>query len=187
MKARGVLLPPTVAQSPVGSALMQLVLGLLAAITPLVSPSEFVAILGWLLMATGVVQLFYASGIHPAGRIATWTAFVAGLHHGAGACLLAAPLPVFVGVTLLIIWFFFAAGLIDTLAYLLSQRNNGSFWILLGGLATMALTILMWRSWRSVSALGLGNLVGICLSIAGTARLLLALGLRKAATRYQNT
>jgi uncharacterized membrane protein HdeD (DUF308 family) len=181
MNALGVLLPRTGTQSPVGFALIQLLLGLLAAITPLVSPFEFGEILACLLVASGFAQLFYASGIHAAGRIATWTAFVAGLHLGAGAWLLTAPLLGFAGVTFLIIWFFFAEGLIDTLTYLLSPRGNGSFWILLGGLTTMIVTMMMWWGWPSVSALALGSLAGICMSIAGTTRLLLALGLRKAA------
>ena len=130
-------------------------------------------------MFHGVTQLVYAARLERAGCVATWIALIAGSYLGAGLWLLTAPLPVLAGLSLLFIFFFFCEGLFEATTYFLSHRSGGSFWMLLGGLITMTLTIAMWISLPSTSFWALGMVVGTSMSTTGIARLLLALALRK--------
>jgi uncharacterized membrane protein HdeD (DUF308 family) len=82
-------------------------------------------------------------------------------------------------LTLVLAIFFFAEGIVDTVAYF-STRASG--WMLLNGLVTILLGILIYVHWPSSSLWVIGTLLGISMIMTGTTRFMMAMALRRLAS-----
>jgi uncharacterized membrane protein HdeD (DUF308 family) len=163
-------------------ATILIILGLLAITLPTATSIGAVKVLGWLIIFDGFVQLVHAFQSEGVGRIA-WKILVAILYLIAGAYLLANPLLGVAGLTLALAIFFFAEGVMDLIAYFVTQRNDRSIWLLTHGIVSLFLGVMVWRQWPASSLWLIGTIVGVSMFISGFTRLLMALEARKHA-RY---
>ena len=83
-------------------------------------------------------------------------------------------------LTLVLIAFFVAQGLVDIFAYFRTRQSGMSRWLLFDGLITLLLGVMIWRRWPSSAVWVIGLLVGINLIMTGITRLMLSLGIRRA-------
>ena len=137
-----------------------------------------VIVIAWLLMISGVVQLINAiRGRGTGSRF--WAGMIGVTHFGMGLFF---RLDLGIGIaalTLALIAFFLAQGIIGLVAYFRVRKTGVSGWLLFQSVMTLILGVMIWRHWPSSSLWVIGMLVGINMIIIGTARLMLALAVRR--------
>jgi uncharacterized membrane protein HdeD (DUF308 family) len=78
-------------------------------------------------------------------------------------------------LTLALIAFFVAQGIIGVVAYFRMRKSGASAWLLFESAMTLIFGVMIWRHWPSGSLWVIGVLVGINMIIIGTTHLMLAL------------
>lgn len=153
--------------------------GLLAILLPIEMSFGVVIVLAWLLMISGAIQFIHAFRSTGVGH-GLWKVLVALVYFAAGLyCRLNLKSGI-AALTLALIVFFVAQGLIDIFAYFRIGKSDASGWLLMDGVITLILGLLIWRHWPSGSLWAVGLLVGINMTTTGTTRLMLTFAARRA-------
>ena len=159
-------------------SILLIVCGLLAILLPVEMSLGVVIVIAWLLMISGVVQLINA--IRGRGTGSRFWAGMIGVTHFAMGLFFRLDLGIGIAaLTLALIAFFLAQGIIGLVAYFRVRNSGGSRWLLFQSVMTLILGVMIWRHWPSSSLWVIGMLVGINMIIIGTARLMLALAVRR--------
>ena len=145
-----------------------------------------VIVISWLLMISGVVQLIHAIRGKTAGS-RLWTGIIGVIYFSMGLFLRLNPGIGIAALTLALIGFFVAQGVIDVFAYFRMRKAGASGWQLFEGVITLILGLMIWRHWPSGSLWVIGTLVGINMIMTGTTRLMLALAVRSATKAIEET
>ncbi len=137
-------------------------------------------LLGFLMLGAGVAEVVTS---FQAGRwSATLLHVVVGLLYGVvGLMIIDEPERSAVQLTLIIAIFLMVSGLFR-IAFALVERFNGRGWVLLNGAITTLLGMMIYKQWPESSLWVIGLFVGIELIFNGWTWIMIALGLRKAAT-----
>lgn len=167
-------------------SIILIVFGLLAIALPMVSSIGVAIVIGWIVIFAGIAQLVHAFQSTGIGHIA-WKVLVALIYLAAGFSLIARPAAGVAGLTLVLGVFLFAEGIADVVAYFATRKSGNSPWMLLDGIITLLLGFLIWNHWPSSSLWVIGTLVGISMVMTGTTRLMMALAIRKVASRLSDT
>jgi len=163
-----------------------IVCGILAILLPVEMSLGVVIVIAWLLMISGVVQVIHAIRGKTAGS-RLWAGIIGVIYFSMGLFL---RLHLGIGIaalTLALIWFFVAQGVIDIFAYFRMRKAGASAWHLFEGVITLVLGLMIWRHWPSGSLWVVGTLVGINMIINGMTRLMLALAVRGAIKAIEET
>ena len=161
-------------------SILLIVCGFLAILLPIEMSFGVVIVISWLLMISGVVQLIHAiRGGRTAGS-RFWTGVIALIHFGMGLFFRLDPGIGIAALTLALIAFFIAQGVIGIVDWFRSRGSGASGWLLFESAITLILGLMIWRHWPSGSLWVIGTLVGINMIIFGTTRLMLALAVRRA-------
>lgn len=155
-----------------------IVFGFLAILLPIETSFGVVIVVSWLLMISGVMQFVHAfscKGIGPG----LWKALIAIVYFLTGLYLLVNPVLGAAALTLVLITFFVAQGVIDIFVYFQTRSSGLSGWLLVDGVITLILGLLIWRHWPSSSLWVIGTLVGINMIMTGTTRLMLSIAVRR--------
>jgi uncharacterized membrane protein HdeD (DUF308 family) len=167
-------------------SILLIICGLLAILLPVEMSLGVVIVISWLLMISGVVQFVNAiRGRGTGSRF--WMGIIAIIHFAMGVYF---RLNLGIGIaalTLALIAFFVAQGVIDIWAYFRARRSGASRWLMLEGVFTLILGLMIWRHWPSGSLWVIGTLVGINMIMTGTTRLMLALAIRRAQKVLEQT
>jgi uncharacterized membrane protein HdeD (DUF308 family) len=164
-------------------AILLIVLGILAVLLPVESSLGVVVVISWLLMIGGAVHLIDvfrgAWAWHKMWTIAVAIAFfLTGLflrlNLGIGLAAL----------TLALIAFFLAQGVIHIVTYFRTRNSGTSGWLLFHGIVDVILAVMIWRHWPSGALWVVGLLVGINLIFTGTTRLMVAIALHRASRMF---
>jgi uncharacterized membrane protein HdeD (DUF308 family) len=176
------VVPAVPAQSPsrwsIVLSILLMVFGVLAIGLPVLASIGFARLLAWLILFDGVVQLLHAFRSRGVGRI-VWKILVAVLYVGVGIWLLMHTLIGLAGLTLVMVAFFFAEGILKLFAYVSARKSVGSGWILLSAAVTVLVAIMIWRHWPSSSLWAIGTLIGVSMLMTGTTSLMMALAVRR--------
>ena len=162
-------------------SILLIVFGFLAILLPIETSFGVVIVVSWLLMIGGVVQFVHAfrsPGIGPG----IWKALIAIVYFVTGLYLRFNPTLGIAALTLALIAFFVAQGVIDILVYFRTRRSGLSGWLLVDGVITFILGLLIWRHWPSSSLWAIGTLVGINMIMTGFTRLMLSMAIRRRPT-----
>jgi uncharacterized membrane protein HdeD (DUF308 family) len=166
--------------------ILLIICGFLAILLPIEMSFGVVIVIAWLLMISGVVQFINAiRGRTEGSRL--WTGVIAVIHFVMGLFL---RLNLGIGVaalTLALIGFFVAQGVIDIVVYFRTRKSGASGWVLFEGVITLILGLMIWRHWPSGSLWVIGTLVGINMIMVGTTRLMLAMAVRRAVKVIEQT
>jgi uncharacterized membrane protein HdeD (DUF308 family) len=160
-------------------AIVLLLLGGLAIFMPLLAGIATTIFLGWLLLLAGIVGLISTFGSRGLPGF-VWSLISALLALGAGILLIAAPVRGLFSVTLVLIAFFLADGLMSVL-FALSHRSQlvGRWsWMLASGLVTIALAVIILLGLPSSATWALGIIVGVDMVMAGSSLLAFGTALR---------
>lgn len=159
-------------------AVLLIILGILAIALPLATSVGMLLLIGWLIIFSGLAQVFYAW--HSKGVGSTiWKLLVALLYMAFGFYFLRHPILGVATLTLLIAIFLVAEGVVELIAYFKHRSMGASGWVLLNALITLILGVMIWRHWPFSSLWVVGTLVGISMLMTGTTRLMLARAARR--------
>lgn len=148
--------------------------GILAILLPVEMSLGVVIVIAWLLMISGVVQLVNAiRGRGTGSRF--WAGMIGITHFGMGLFFRLDPGIGIAALTLALIAFFVAQGIIGVVAYFRMRKSGASAWLLFESAMTLIFGVMIWRHWPSGSLWVIGVLVGINMIIIGTTHLMLAL------------
>ena len=159
---------------------IMIILGVLAIAAPVWATLAVDVYIGWLFLISGVVGLvamFSARGV--SGFL--WTFVTALLSVAVGALLLWRPIEGVLSLTIVLTAFFIVEGLFQAAAALIYRDGMpGSWgWLLVSGLADLALAAIIIMGWPGTVVWIPGLLVGVNLLTSGWAIVMVALSARE--------
>lgn len=160
-------------------SILMIVCGVVSFLLAAETSIAVVIIMAWIMMIGGVVQFVHAFRSKGVG-LTLWKVVVALAYFATGLFL---RLDVGIGVaalTLALIGFFIAQGVVCLIAFVRAPKGGASTWLLLEGVVTVILGLMVWRHWPAAGLWILGAFVGINLVMNGTSRLMLTLAVRRA-------
>jgi uncharacterized membrane protein HdeD (DUF308 family) len=157
-----------------------IVLGMFAVGSPALAAVAVNAVIAWLIVLAGVIHLFLAFHAHRAGSL-LWKLVVGIAYVFFGVYLIAHPALGVASLTLVLGSLFLVEGIFDLALFFQIRAVAGSSWVLVDGIITLLLGLMIYLQWPSSSNWAIGTLVGVSLIISGVTRLMLSLGVRKAA------
>jgi len=157
-----------------------IILGMAAVASPFFAAVAVNAAVAWLIILAGVVHLILAFHAHGAGSF-IWKLLVGLAYVVFGGYLIVRPVVGVASLTLVLASLFLVEGVLDVALFFKMRPLEGSGWVLLDGIITLALGLMIYMQWPSSSAWAIGTLVGVSLIISGVTRVMLSLAVRKAA------
>ena len=160
------------------TGVMVAIAGLVASISPLVTGLAVSILIGSLLLVVGVLQLVGAfRGQALRGRL--WHLLLGGISLVVGAVLLFRPAAGLQTVTVLVIYYLLATGIVEVAIGL--RRRNERYWawsVASGGISVI-LAVMLWAGLPSTALWAVGLLIGIYLLVAGLSMVGIALAARR--------
>ncbi len=155
-----------------------IVAGVLAVIYPAISSVAVISLLGWLLIASGVLQAF---GLIGAGKVPHyWLQLISViLAILIGLLFLRDPEQGLLTITLLLIVFFMIEGISKVVFALTIRPFPNWIWVLASGLVGIVLAVILWASLPGTATWLIGLLLGIELISTGAAMAWLAWQVRR--------
>ncbi len=142
------------------------ILGVLAIMAPMVSGIAVSLMVAILLMAAGIARTTFAFKAESFGKGVLVFLF-GGVTILFGLLMLARPLLGLASITLVLVSYFLADGVMEIVAAFRFKPEQGWGWMLVGGLVTLALSVLIGLEWPFSGAWAIGVLVGVRLLFAG--------------------
>jgi uncharacterized membrane protein HdeD (DUF308 family) len=160
----------------VGSILV----GLFAILAPAVASISVTILVGWALVVGGAIQLVQV--VRRGGyRQALWSIVTAVLAVIAGIWILVAPLTGAITLTVVLVAWFWAMGLVRLFGWWQARSLPGGWMLAVQGVIAIVLGALIWAELPSSATWAIGLLVGIELLVAGASFLAAALEGRRLA------
>jgi len=156
-----------------------IVAGLAAVAFPFISTVAAKIMLGWLFLIGGVVMIVHAFQA-PGWSGFLWSLLIGLLYAVAGAYLAFFPLTGLLTLAILLAALFFAEGIMEILMAFRVRPHEGWGFLLLSGIAALAVGVLIAMDLPGSATWALGLLVGINLLFTGSSYVALALAGRKA-------
>ncbi len=165
------------AWSIVLSALM-IAAGVLAICIPVIAGVAVTAIVGWVLVFSGLLHVGFAWRSGHAGTV-VWEILLGILYGAIGLYLLARPVAGLATLTLAIAFYLLIEGVLEFVLSFRLRPAPGSGWLLFDGVVTLMLAVMIWSTWPSSAAWVVGTLIGISMLFSGISRLMLSLAVRR--------
>ena len=156
-----------------------IVAGLAAVAFPFISTVAAKIMLGWLFLIGGVVMIIHAFQA-PGWSGFLWSLLIGLLYAVAGAYLAFFPLTGLLTLAILLAALFFAEGIMEIIMAFRVRPHEGWGFLLLSGIAALAVGVLIFMDLPGSATWALGLLVGINLLFTGSSYVALALAGRKA-------
>jgi uncharacterized membrane protein HdeD (DUF308 family) len=158
--------------------IVMIVLGLLAVVLPNVATLAVEILIGSLFLAGGLIRLFTLPRCRTAPGF-WWSVVMAALAVLLGIVLLVKPAQGVLTLTMVLVAFFIAEGILAIAAAFMAHRPAGAWgWMLLSGVVDLVLAYLIWRGWPASAAWAIGLLVGINMFFLGLSVAMTALAAR---------
>jgi uncharacterized membrane protein HdeD (DUF308 family) len=159
-------------------SVLMIVAGAIAVGAPVVAGVAVTAIVGWLLVFSGILHLVFA---WRSGRAASvvWEILLGVVYAGIGFDVIVHPVAGLAGLTLAIAIYLLIEGVLELVLSFQLRPAPGSGWVLVDGIITLVLAVMIWSTWPSNAVWVVGTLVGISMFFSGITRLMLALAVRR--------
>src|SRR6266404_206085 len=159
-------------------SVLMIVAGVLAIFLPAVAGGTVTAIVGWLLVISGLLHLAFA---WQAGRASAvlWEILLGIVYGAIGFYILASPVAGLASLTLAIAIYLLIEGVLEFVLSFQLRPAPGSGWLLVDGVITLVLAVLIWSTWPSSALWVVGTLVGISIFFSGMTRLMLSMAVRR--------
>jgi uncharacterized membrane protein HdeD (DUF308 family) len=159
-------------------SVLMIAAGVLAICVPLIAGVAVTALVGWLLIFSGLLHLAFAWRAGRAGAV-VWEILL-GIAYGAiGFYLLASPVAGLASLTLAIAMYLLIEGVLEFVLSFQLRPAPGSGWLLVDGIITLVLAVMIWSTWPSSAVWVVGTLVGISMFFSGITRLMLSMAVRR--------
>jgi uncharacterized membrane protein HdeD (DUF308 family) len=159
--------------------ILMILAGVLAIAMPPAAGLAVNIVVAWLLLFSGAMHLVFAWHTRTAGG-AVWEVLLGLVYGLIGVYLLAQPLVGLVALTLALAIYLFFEAVLEFVLWTFVRALPGAGWLLFDGVVTLALSILIWRTWPANTEWVIGTLVGISMLFSGVTRLMLSLAARRA-------
>lgn len=159
-------------------------LGIMAIASPLIAAVAVNVVIAWLIVMAGVVHLVVAFHNREAGSM-LWRLLVGLAYVVFGIYLIARPAVGVASLTLVVASLFLVEGIFDIALFFKARAIGRAGWILFDGIITLLLGLMIYLQWPSSSAWAIGTLVGVSMIVSGVTRVMVALGVRKAASELR--
>jgi uncharacterized membrane protein HdeD (DUF308 family) len=156
--------------------------GVYAIFVPIVASISAAVLVGWALLFAGIVELGHVLRRERSWSWYTaWQVLVSALTIVAGAWILISPLTGAITLTVVLVAWFWAIGVVRLMAWWRMRSVERSWTIGLNGALSLLLGILIWADFPSSAVWAIGLLVGIELIWAGSALIMAAFAGRQLA------
>ena len=143
-----------------------IILGILAMLAPGLTGFSVTMILGVIVLVAGIVRMIWAFQAGSFGKGVLMFA-IGGLTLLCGILLLANPLFAAATLTIMLIIYFLADGIVEIIAGFGAGMGDGGGWYIFGGIVSVLLGIMLWRQYPLSGVWALGILIGIKLFFVG--------------------
>ena len=147
-----------------GFAIM--LLGVLCVMTPFLSGVAVNTLVAVFITAAGLTMMFYAFKAGTFGK-GLFQFLFGGITTFAGAFMLLQPMLGLFTMTAVLLAWFIVDGVFSIIAGIRGNGEPGRGWIIISGIASLALAFLLWRQWPASGAFAVGLLTGIRLIFTG--------------------
>lgn len=165
-----------------GEGIVLILLGVAAVVVPPVAGIAATVFIGWMLLIAGIVGLISTFRAKSAPGVA-WSLLSAAIAIVAGGLLVWYPLTGLVTLTLVLIGYLLADGVV-TIVFALSHRREASGrwgWMLINGIVDLILAAIIYMALPEAFAWAVGLIVGFDLVFGGTTLVVMALAARESA------
>jgi uncharacterized membrane protein HdeD (DUF308 family) len=161
-------------------SILMIVAGVLAIAVPVVAGIAVTALVGWLLVFSGLLHLVFAWRASHASAV-VWEVLV-GLAYGAiGLYLVAQPLVGLASLTLAVSVYLLFEGVLEFVLSFRLRPARGSMWLLADGIITVLLAAMIFFTWPSSAIWVVGTLIGVSMLFSGFTRLMMTTEVRRLA------
>ena len=159
-------------------SILMIIAGVLAIALPWVAGLAITAVLGWLLLLSGILHLVFAWRSHTA-RDVIFEILIGIVYGWIGLYLLTRPVVALVSLTLALAIYLVIEGVLEiVLAVQHRSASTAWGWLLFDGIVTLLLAALIWSTWPASTPWVVGTLVGISMLFSGISRLMLSVAVR---------
>ena len=152
--------------------------GILAILKPPIAGLAVTAVVGWLLIFSGIFHFAYAWRAER--RSVIWEIVLGVLYAATGVYLLRNPVVGLASLTLALAAYLLFEGIIELVLAFQTRPAPGSGWLVFDGVITLLLAFMIGASWPWSSDWAVGTLVGVSMLFSGASRLMLSIGVRHA-------
>ncbi len=161
-------------------SILMMVAGVLAILSPAVAGIAITAVVGWLLVFSGLFHIAFAWRAQGASSV-IWEVLVGILYGAVGFYLLSQPVVGLASLSLAIAIYLAIEGVLElVLAYRL-RGASGNGWVMAHGIISLVLAAMIASTWPSSALWVVGTIVGISMFFSGMSRLMLSLAVRRVA------
>lgn len=163
---------------PVLLSVLMIIAGVLAFFAPMLAGLAAAAIVGWLLVVSGILHLAFGwRGAHASGVLGE---ILLGIVYGiAGFYLLSRPLLGLASLTLVLAVYLFVESALELVLSFRLRAFGGGGYLLVDAIVTFLIAAIIWANWPASSAWAIGMLVGVSMLFSGGTRLMLLLAARR--------
>jgi uncharacterized membrane protein HdeD (DUF308 family) len=159
-------------------SVLMIVAGVLAIGLPMMAGIAVTAVVGWLLIFSGMLHLAFAWRGGKAAAV-VWELLL-GIAYGAiGFYVLANPVAGLASLTFAVAAYLFVEGVLEFVLSFQLRPAPGAGWLLVDGIITLVLAVMIASTWPSSAAWVVGTLVGISMLFSGVTRLMLSTAVRR--------
>ena len=149
-------------------AVLMVVGGAVAILFPVFASAAFVRLLGWILIASGIIQAL--SLISARNHPSFWLALISSvLAVVVGYLMLRNTVETMLVISILLIVFFMVEGIAKIVFALTIRPHQGWFWVLASGILAIVLAVILWNSMPVTAGWLIGLLLGVNLITEGMA------------------
>jgi uncharacterized membrane protein HdeD (DUF308 family) len=159
-------------------SVLMIAAGVAAIGVPVIAGVTVTAIIGWLLVFSGLLHVAFAWRARRAGAV-LWEVLLGMVYGAIGFYLLASPVAGLASLTLAIAIYLLIEGVLEFVLSFQLRPAPGSGWLLVDGVITLVLAVLIWSTWPSSALWVVGTLVGISMFFSGITRLMLSMAVRR--------
>src|SRR5467141_1590284 len=159
-------------------SVLMIAAGVLAICVAVIAGITVTAVVGWLLVFSGLLHLAFAWQARRAGAV-LWEVLLGIVYGAIGFYLLASPVAGLASLTLAIAIYLLIEGVLEFVLSFQLRPAPGSGWLLVDGVITLVLAVMIWTTWPSSALWVVGTLVGISMFFSGITRLMLSMAVRR--------
>jgi uncharacterized membrane protein HdeD (DUF308 family) len=159
-------------------SILMIAAGVIAMFVPALAGAAVTAIVGSLLIFSGLLHLAFAWRASKQ-RTVLWEILLGVIYGAVGIYLLASPLRGLLSLTLAVATYLFVEGVLEFVLSVELRRAPGAVWLLVDGIVTLGLAVLIWTTWPSSGMWVVGTLAGISMLFSGITRLMFSMALRR--------
>jgi len=158
-------------------SVLMMVTGVLAISIPMIAGVAVTAIVGWLLLFSGLFHLAFAWRAGRPGAV-LWQILLGLLYGAIGVYIIASPVAGLASLTLAIALYLLIEGVLEFVLWSRFRGIPGSGWLMVDGIITLVLAVMIWSTWPSSAVWVVGTLIGISMLFSGITRLMLSTAAR---------